>query len=101
MAAVSDALAVLLFPRFAVATCTPLLKVPDVVGVTFTTIAQLSDAAKLPPLSWMLPLPGAAVTLPPQEFVRALGVATTNPTGKLLVKSIPLAAVPALGLLIA
>lgn len=51
---------------------------------------QLAPGAKLAPLNEMLPEPAAAVGVVLHVLVRPLGVATTNPAGRLSVKAIPL-----------
>ena len=73
---------------------------PAVVPCTFTETVQLALAASVPLERLMLPDPATAVAVPPQVLFKALGVATTNPAGKLSVNAIPLSATPVFGLLI-
>ncbi len=66
-----------------------LVKLPEAVAVTFTTIVQELLIAMVPPVSVMLPEPATAVAVPPQVLVRPLGVATTIPAGKVSVNATP------------
>lgn len=76
----------------AVLACTP-----PVLLVTLTEIAQLPLAARLPPLRLMLPLPAAAVTVPPQLLLTD-GVAATCILLSVSLKATPVRAA-AVGLL--
>jgi len=55
----------------------------------FTVSAQLALTGIAPPISDTLPEPARAVAVPPQVFVKPLGVATASPTGKLSVNATP------------
>src|SRR5260370_27357744 len=67
-----------------------LFLVPAVVPVTFTTIVQEVDAARLPPVRLMLLLPATAVAVPPQPLLLSpLGVETTSPAGSVSLKAMP------------
>jgi hypothetical protein len=70
---------------------------PAVVPWILTETVQLALAANVPPERLMLPEPAAAVAVPPQVLVKALGVATINPAGRLSVKAIPVSARLVLG----
>jgi len=54
---------------------------PAVAATTATVMVQLPFAAIVPPLRLILPPPAAAVSVPPQVFVVARGVALTKPDG--------------------
>ena len=58
---------------------------------------QLALAASVPAERLILPEPATAVAVPPQVLFKALGVATTNPAGRLSVKAIPVSARLVLG----
>jgi hypothetical protein len=70
-------------------TCTELFFTPAVVPCTLTETVQLALAASVPAERLMEPEPATAVAVPPQVLLNALGVATTNPAGRLSVKAIP------------
>ena len=55
-------------------------------------------AASVPPARLAEPAPDTAVAVPPHVLFRLLGVATTNPAGKLSVKAIPVSVTAAFGL---
>ena len=78
-------------------TWTLLFLTPAVVPVTLTETVQLALAASVPPERLMLPEPATAVAVPPQVLFNPLGVATTNPAGRLSVKAIPVSARVVLG----
>src|SRR6478609_6226059 len=94
---VMDALDVLPVPASVEVTWTLLFFTPAVVPCTFTETVQLALAAKVPAERLMLPDPATAVAVPPQVLFSALGVATTNPAGRLSVKAIPVSARLVLG----
>ena len=73
---------------------------PVVVPVTLTVMVQLPLAARVPPLSEILPEPATAVTVPPHVLVSPFGVATTNPAGRLSLNERPVSPRPLFGLLI-
>ena len=75
-----------------------LLFKPVVVPFTLTEKLQAPPAAKLPPVRLIEPDPAVAVTIPPHEPLRPLGVATTSPAGSPSVKLIPLRLAVAFGL---
>ena len=60
----------------------------------------MEAAAIVPPLKLMVCVPAAAVAVPPQLFVRPLGVLITNPPGRTSVKLTPDRAAEAFGLVI-
>ena len=86
---VIEAFEVLPVPPSVEVTCTLLFFTPAVVPCTLTETVQLALAANVPAERLMLPDPAVAVAVPPQVLFKALGVATTNPAGKLSVKAIP------------
>jgi hypothetical protein len=94
------ALDVLPAPPSVEITLTLLFLTPGVVPWTFTDTVQLALAAKVPAERLMLPDPAVAVAVPPQVLFKALGVATTKPSGKLSVKAIPVRARLVFGLVI-
>ena len=94
---VIEALEVLPVPPSVEVTWTLLFFTPAVVPCTFTDTVQLVLAATVPPERLMLPDPATAVAVPPQLLVKALGVATTNPAGRLSVNAIPFSVRPVLG----
>jgi len=94
---VIDALDVLPVPASVEVTWTLLFFTPAVVPCTFTETVQLALAANVPAERLMLPEPATAVAVPPQVLFKALGVATTNPAGRLSVKAIPVSARLVLG----
>ena len=67
------------------------------VPCTLTETVQEALAAKVPPERLILPEPAIAVAVPPQVLFKALGVATTNPAGRLSVKARPVSARLVLG----
>ena len=81
------------------ATCTLLFFTPAVVPCTFSETVQEALAARVPPKRLAEPAPDTAVAVPPHVLFRLLGVATTNPAGKLSVKAIPVSVTAAFGLL--
>jgi hypothetical protein len=93
LATVRFALAVLPVPPFVELTApVVLVRLPDAVPVTFTTTVQVLFTATVPPVSDTLPEPAVAVTVPPHEFVRPLGVVTTSPAGSESVNATPVSA---------
>jgi hypothetical protein len=80
-------------------TCTLLFLTPAVVPCTFSETIQEALAARVPAERLAEPAPDTPVAAPPHVLFRLLGVATTNPAGKLSVKAIPVSVTPALGLL--
>jgi hypothetical protein len=92
-----DALEVLPVPPSVDVTWTLLFFTPAVVPCTLTETVQLALAANVPAERLMLPEPATAVAVPPQVLFNALGVATTNPAGKLSVKAIPFSVTPVFG----
>lgn len=70
--------------------------VPAVEPVMFTVIAHELLAAKLPPDKLTVPVPGAAVTVPPHVFVTPLVVETIKPEGNASVNASPAKAVAVL-----
>jgi hypothetical protein len=86
---VMEAFEVFPVPPSVEVTVTELFFTPAVVPWTLTETVQLALAARVPAERLMLPDPAVAVAVPPQVFVKALGVATTKPAGKLSVKAIP------------
>ena len=62
---------------------------PEVVPVTFTEIEHELLTATVPVLRATLPLPAAAVMVPPQVLVSPFGVATTRPGGRVSVNATP------------
>jgi hypothetical protein len=62
---------------------------PAVAPTTSTRTEQLPDTVNVPPDNDTDPLPGTAVTAPPQVFVAPFGDATTNPAGKLSPNATP------------
>ncbi len=89
---------ILPFPPSVEVTITLLVFTPGVVPRTFTETVQEAFAAIVPPNKLTALMPGTAVTEPPQLLVTALGVATTNPAGRLSVNAIPFSARPLFGL---
>jgi hypothetical protein len=68
-----------------------------VVPCTLTETVQEALAARVPADRLMEPEPATAVAVPPQVLFKALGVATTNPAGRLSVKARPVSAKLVLG----
>jgi hypothetical protein len=98
----SEAEAVFPVPAVVEVTVTELFLSPAVVPVTFTEIVQDAFAARLNPLKLTVELPATAVMVPPPQVVDwPLGLATTNPAGRLSVNATPLKAVPVFGLVTA
>ena len=62
---------------------------PTAVPVTFTTIVQVAFTPTAAPVKETVPLPGVAVAVPAQLFVRPLGLETVRPAGILSVKETP------------
>ena len=72
---------------------------PGLVPVTLIENVQDAAAARVAPVRLTLPLPVAAVMVPPpHEPVRPLGLATTSPVGNVSVNATPASDEPALGL---
>src|SRR6478736_6298987 len=94
---VIEALDVLPVPPSVEVTWTLLFFTPAVVPVTLTETVQLALAANVPAERLMLPDPATAVAVPPQVLFKPLGVATTNPAGRLSVKAMPVSARLVLG----
>jgi len=95
---VIEAEAVWLVPPSVELTTTLLLLSPAVVPFTFTVTAQEALAATVPPDKLKLPEPAVAVAVPPQLFVKPLGVAITSPAGRLSVNANPVRLTPLFGL---
>ena len=70
-------------------TVTELFFIPAVVPVTFSPIAQEDEVASVDPERLTEPDPATAVTVPLQVLVKLLGVATTNPAGRVSVNPTP------------
>ena len=70
-----------------------LVYAPAEAARAFTVIWQLPDAGITPPTRRTLPLPPAAVNVPPQLFVAPGNGPMTNPDGKVSVKLTPVMAV--------
>jgi hypothetical protein len=94
---VIEAFDVLPVPASVEVTWTLLFFTPAVVPCTFTETVQLALAARVPAERLMLPDPATAVAVPPQVLFKPLGVATTNPAGRLSVKAMPVNARLVLG----
>lgn len=72
---------------------------PVAIAETSTVKLHEAPAASVAADSPTAPDPAVAVMLPPPQVpVRPLGVATSNPAGKVSVKPMPVSAVPELGL---
>jgi hypothetical protein len=76
-------------PPFVELTVTELFCVPPMIASTFTENVQFPPAARLPPVRLTVVDPAVAVAVPPQVFVSAFGVATTNPEGKVSANATP------------
>jgi hypothetical protein len=87
---VIDAFEVLPVPALVEVAWTLLFFTPAVVPVTFTEIVQLAAGARVAPDKLTEEDPATAVAVPLHVLVRPLGVATTNPAGRLSVKATPL-----------
>ena len=87
---VTEAFDVLPVPPSVEVTCTELFFTPAVVPCTFNETAQLALTAMVPADKLAEEDPATAVAVPPQVLVKLLGVATTNPAGRLSVKATPL-----------
>ena len=74
-------------------TVTLLFFAPAVVPVRFKLSVQDAPAASVPPERLTADEPVAAAAVPVQVVVKALGVATTRPVGKLSLKPTPLSAI--------
>lgn len=75
---------------------------PPVVPITLTATVQLELTASEPPVNESEVPPATALTIPPHEFVRPFGVATTSPAGSVSAKATPASATAfAAGLVIA
>ena len=92
-----EAFDVLPVPPSVDVTWTLLFFTPAVVPCTLTETVQLALAANVPAERLMLPDPATAVAVPPQVLFKPLGVATTNPAGRLSVKAMPVSARLVLG----
>ena len=79
---------------------TLLFFMPRVVPCTFKEMVQPALPARVPPDRLADPEPAVAVVMPVQVVVNPLGVATTNPAGRVSVNATPVRPVLALGLLI-
>jgi len=77
--------------------CTLLFFTPDVVPWTVIDTTHAALVAMFPAERLTCPEPGTAVTGPPQELVKLLGLATTRPAGRLSVKATPVSATPTFG----
>lgn len=88
----SVALDVLPVPAFAEVTVTLLFFTPPVVAVTFAETTHVAPVAKVAPARVTEVEPAAAVAAPPQLLLRALGVETTKPAGRVSVKATPVSA---------
>jgi hypothetical protein len=95
---VTLALEVLPVPPLVELMVTLLFFTPAVVPVTFAVTVQLAPAATPAPLRLTEEEPATAVAVPLQVVLSPLGVATTNPAGKLSIKAKPVRVVVALGL---
>jgi hypothetical protein len=62
---------------------------PEAIPVTFTLPAHVDVAATVPPVRVIVPVPGTAVTVPPQVLVRPFGFWIDKPLGKVSVKLRP------------
>jgi hypothetical protein len=71
---------------------------PAVVPCTFSETVQEALATRVPLERLVEPAPDTAVAVPPHVLFRLLGVATTNPAGKLSVKATPVSVIAAFGL---
>src|ERR1035437_3956560 len=80
-------------------TWTLLFFTPTVVPVTLTETLQLAPEASVPPARLTEPDAATAVAVPPHVFVRAFGVATTSPAGRVSVKAMPVRLTFVFGLL--
>src|SRR4029077_9766041 len=100
--ALTEAFGVLPVPPLAEVTWTLLFSTPPVTAVTFTEKVQEPFAGNVAPPRLTDEEPAAAVMVPaPQVPVRAFGVDTTRPAGKLSVKAMPVSATAfAVGLVI-
>src|ERR1700704_1229542 len=66
---------------------------PAAIPVTFRLMLHEALAARVPPVRLMEDEPAAAVVVPPQLLVRALGVDTCRPAGSTSVKAMPVSGV--------
>ena len=96
----TSAVEVLPVPPLVELTVTELALTPVVVPCTLTEIVQDALAARLTPVKLIVPVPAVAVAVPPHVFDKPLGVATTNPDGRVSVKFTPVKAEEVFGLLI-
>jgi hypothetical protein len=94
---VTEALDVLPTPSSKV-TCTVLFFTPGVVLVTLTATVQEAPPASVAPASCACDAPATAVTVPPQVFDNALGVASVMPAGRLSMKPMSASDTAAFGL---
>src|SRR5580692_1517 len=86
-------------PWFEVMALVTLFLLPAVVPVTLTNKLQEAPAANVAPDRLTLPPPATAVMLPPPHApVRPLGVASSNPGGRVSVNPIPVKAEVVFGL---
>src|SRR5258708_724252 len=86
------ALDVLPVPPSVEVTCTLLFFTFAVVPATFTANVHEVLMARVPADKLTVPDPATAVAVPPQVLVSPLGVATTNPAGRLSVNATPVSA---------
>jgi hypothetical protein len=96
---VMDAFEVLPVPASVEVIVTELFFTPAVVPVTFTEIAHVALAARVPPERLTVDAPAVAVAVPPHVFESEGVLATTRPAGKLSVKARPVSARLEFGLL--
>jgi hypothetical protein len=96
---VMDAFEVLPVPASVEVIVTELFFTPTVVPVTFTEIAHVALAARLPPERLTVEAPAVAVAVPPHVLESEGVLATTRPAGKLSVKARPVSARLEFGLL--
>src|SRR5271167_1720663 len=92
------AVAVLPVPPLSELTVTELICTPSLLPVTFTENVQVAPAASEAPVKDTVFEPGVAVATPLQVLVKALGVATNKPAGRVSVKLTPESDVAAFGL---
>jgi hypothetical protein len=78
--------------------CVLLFFIPAVVPVTFTETVQLAVADSVAPESVTWPEPATAAVVPLHVVAKPLGVATTNPAGRVSVNATPVSRSAAFGL---
>jgi hypothetical protein len=96
---VMDAFEVLPVPASFEVIVTELFLTPAVDPVTFTEIAQVALADRVPPERVTVEAPAVAVAVPPHVFESDGVLATTRPAGKLSVNASPVSARLEFGLL--